>query len=518
MHLHDKGDARLSNAFLLTLVAYFIFQIIIRTSQPGALELDEAEQVFNSQQMLLGYGGQPPLYTWLQWAAFRLFGISLFGLSVLKNALLFVLCVSMYQTAKPFVGTVGAISVSSSLILLAPIGWESQIDRTHTVLATTLAALSLQSYFALLRHPSWWRRVLLGFFIGLGLQSKYNFAVFGAGLVFASIAVREHRRVIWNRDVWPTVIVAILCLLPHGLWFVANVEHATADTLHKMGIDGPQEISYVGKVASGLVHLVLGIAGLVSPFWILFAIASRPCWDDARFTPASPSSRFFLFLYAGALAWPIALAFGGYLLSAKGRWLQPLLFSLPLALFVVFPGTARPLIFRRMICIAGVVAACILAALALRPQVVPAMGKDLRIHQPYPELAAEVVRRFPHVPVLVGQNRHTAGNFRFQHASLRAVLLDDVLRHAVDMEGTVLFLVQAETEGGWQHRLRDAYPTAAVLKQGQIDARPSKRGGEPLIFDYALMQFQRAGSQPQHRNEAQQDGSGEFNNRPTRSR
>ncbi len=489
MQFRDKGDARLGNAFLLTLVAYFLLQILIRTSQPGALELDEAEQVFDAQQLLFGYGGQPPLYSWLQWAVFQLSGVSLLGLSGLKNALLFLLCVSMYRTAKPFVGDVGAISVSSALVLFGPIGWESQIDRTHSILVTVLAALSLQAYFALLRRPSWWRRVLLGLCIGLGMQSKYNFAVFGAGLAFASIAVGEHRRVIWSRDMWVTAITAVLCLLPHGIWFVNNIGLATDETLYKMGAVESLADSHVKNVVSGLGRLVIGIVGFMSPFWILFALVSRPCWKDVRFQLSSPSARFFLYLFAGALACPIVLAFGGYLGNVKGRWLQPLLFSLPLALFVLFPATATPLVFRRMICIAGIAAVSVLTALALRPHVLPAMGKDLRIHQPFPELAAEVVQRFPHARVLVGQNRYTAGNFRFQQVSLPAVLLEDVLRHAVHMEGTAVFLVQTGTADGWQRHLRDAYPAAAVLEQGHISARPSKGGGEMLMFDYALVRF-----------------------------
>jgi 4-amino-4-deoxy-L-arabinose transferase-like glycosyltransferase len=491
MHLHDKGDARSSNAFLLTLVAYFILQILIRTSQGGTLALDEAEQVFYSQRLLLGYDGQPPLYNWLQWVAFKLFGVGPLGLSALKNVLLLMLFVCMYQLAKPFVGTLGAVSVSSSLVLFSPIGWESQIDRTHSILATTLAALSLQAYFAVLRQPSGFRRALLGLFIALGMQSKYNFAVFGAGLFVASIAVREHRQVFWNRGVWITVLVAILCLLPHGLWFAGNIELATEDTLRKMGAGQEHAGSYGQNVASGLGRLAFGIVGFMSPFWILFALASRPYWKHIRFQSGAPSSRFFLFLYTGALAGLIVLAFGGHLANVRGRWLQPLLFSLPLALVVMFPATATPLVLRRMICISGVVAACMLAALALRPYARPALGKPLRMHQPYPELAAELVRRFPDARALATQDRHTAGNLRFQQTLFPTVLIDDVLARPWGIEGKILFLVQSGTHGNWRRRLGDALPKADILEQGQIVARSVERGEQTLQFDYVLVRAQR---------------------------
>ena len=66
-----------------------------------ALELDEAEQALWSQTLAWGYGGQPPLYTWLQAGWFALLGPGVLALSSLKFMLLGLTLVLVWRTALP---------------------------------------------------------------------------------------------------------------------------------------------------------------------------------------------------------------------------------------------------------------------------------------------------------------------------------------------------------------------------------------------------------------------------------
>jgi 4-amino-4-deoxy-L-arabinose transferase-like glycosyltransferase len=188
------GQAQASRIFLLVLAAYFLLQIVIRVGMSYSLNLDEAEQAFEFQQLRLGYDVQPPLYAWLQWLMFSVFGVNLFALSALKNLLLFCTYLAMFYMARSMIGVNGATAASTSLILFPQIGWEAQFDRTHSVLLTALACATLWSYFALLRRPSVGRYALFGLLCGLGLQSKCNFASFIVGLASASLLVPEHRQ------------------------------------------------------------------------------------------------------------------------------------------------------------------------------------------------------------------------------------------------------------------------------------------------------------------------------------
>src|ERR1700749_157064 len=86
----DKRDGFFSARKIFgLLLIYFTLQIILRVCISSSLDLDESEQLVLTQKLSWGYGSQPPLYTWIQFGFFRMFGISVFGLSFLKNILLF---------------------------------------------------------------------------------------------------------------------------------------------------------------------------------------------------------------------------------------------------------------------------------------------------------------------------------------------------------------------------------------------------------------------------------------------
>ena len=137
--LRDRQSVR----FVLVLALYFLAHLLIRLNLSDSLDLDEAEQAFEFQQLRMGYGTQPPLYNWLQWVSFSIFGLNLFGLALLKSLCLFGIYFFMFLTARPLLGSMGAMAVSASLLLLPQIGWEAQRDLTQSALLTTIASTSL---------------------------------------------------------------------------------------------------------------------------------------------------------------------------------------------------------------------------------------------------------------------------------------------------------------------------------------------------------------------------------------
>jgi hypothetical protein len=49
------------------------------------LQVDDAEQIRLSQELLLGYPiPQPPMYSWLSWGMFQILGTGLLALTLLK--------------------------------------------------------------------------------------------------------------------------------------------------------------------------------------------------------------------------------------------------------------------------------------------------------------------------------------------------------------------------------------------------------------------------------------------------
>lgn len=470
--------------FFAAVAAYFLAHLLIRVFVPGSLERDEAEIVYLTQQLRLGYGSQPPLYAWLQWVLFSTFGLNRFSLAILKDLLLIATYLAMFRLARPLIGLHGAVAAAVSLVLFPQIGWESLRDLTHSVLLTALACAALWCYFALLRKPSAERYALFGVIVGLGLQSKYNFGIFLAGLICASLFVPEHRQVLWNRKAGVAAAVAILVLLPHGIWLLDNFQSASTGTLHKMA-EGTEEGGYLRNVAEGLSSMLLAAVA----FSILFlAVYAAICWryrQEVSFNWQTPESRFFLFLYGSFLILLIGIVLTGEVGKVKDRWMMPLLFSLPLAFFVMLPALRRRVVFERILRVCAVAGLAFLVLMPLRTYLGPVVGKISSPHYPYPQLAEDLEYRFPQVKTIVTGDTLIAGNLRFERQELRALLLSEVLQTGERLQGEVLLVMDDGDERDWLGRFRSAYPYAKIREQGQIrlDYRFGAQGHK--VFDYA---------------------------------
>lgn len=487
--LFDHALQQPAVVFPAVLALYFLLHLLIRIALSDSLELDEAEAVFHSQRLALGYGSQPPLYNWLQWIFVSGLGLGLFSLALLKNLLLLATYLCTWFLARPLIGIHAATAASMSLILFPQIGWESQRDLTHTVLVTCLASATLWCYFALLREPVRSRFAMLGLLVGLGLIAKYSFAILVAALVASSYVVKEHRAIVWNRRLPISIAVALAVVLPHGVWLLQHLETAAAGTLHKMA-EGTRDDGYLGNVVQGALSLSVATLAFVWIVVLVYALASRPWWKqlDLRLrTPQTPHARFFLCLYASVLVLLLGLVLTGEVGRIKDRWLQPLLFSLPVALFLLMPELpARPLLAR----IGKACAAMALAVLLLIPARVvlgPMLGKHVRQHLPFPELAAELARRFPQVLTVVTDGTLLAGNLHFQHPAWRTSLLKDVLAGNNRPAGEFLLVMPEDEDVDAIRRLQAAFPHAGTLQQGRL-ALPYRFGGRAAAsYRYSLM-------------------------------
>ncbi len=468
---------------LAALLTYFAAHLLIQVTVDGSLERDEAEIVYLTQQLQLGYGTQPPLYAWLQWLAFALFGLNCFSLALLKVLILVALYLSMYRAARPLIGVHGASAAASSLVLFPQIGWESLRDLTHSVLLTSIACSTLWCYFAVLRKPSTGRYALFGLLVGLGLQTKYNFGIFLTGLICASLLVREHRDVLWSRKVVIAAGVAFLVFLPHGAWLMQNLDAATAGTMHKLA-EGTGEDAYLNNVGAGLASLFLAALAFAALPVLVYLLALRGLHKRIAFDVRSPESRFFLCLYASFLAVLIAVVFTGEVGKIKDRWMMPLLFSLPLALFAVAPRLSRQAAFEHLRPVVVAVGLLVLILLPMRTWFGPALGRVSPPHHPYPELASELVRRFPATTTVVTEGTLIAGNLHFEQPRLRTLLLEHAIRREERLAGQVLLVMDEGAKTGLLHRFRLAYPQAQVMEQGRIALGYRFGGKGSMTFDY----------------------------------
>ena len=120
---------------LFWFAAISLAHVAMRLLASPALKWDEAEQILWTQELALGYGPQPPLYTWLQWAMNQVFGPSVLALSLLKHGLLALTYSLMYLAGRELLDERGAFWASASMVLMPALGW-------HSVRAATAPALA----------------------------------------------------------------------------------------------------------------------------------------------------------------------------------------------------------------------------------------------------------------------------------------------------------------------------------------------------------------------------------------
>lgn len=318
----------------LLLLLYFGAHIVARTLVSDALELDEAEQALWTQQLAAGYGTQPPLYTWLQWAVFQVAGVSVLSLSLLKNTLLASTYAFVWLAARRLMAPPLALLAAASMLLIPQIGWESQRDLTHSVLATAVAAATLYVVVRLIEKPRPALYLALGLCAALGLLSKYSFAVYLAALGLAVLLSRDTRPMLRSPWLIAAALLALVVLAPHALWLLDNWQLASARTLEKL--DAAPGLT--GGIVRGLSSLAGATLATLAALALAFsAIFGRAAWTHAT---ASPHCRLWG-RYLGLLALlMLALVVVGGATHFKGRWLQPLLFMAPLAFFCCRPQLA----------------------------------------------------------------------------------------------------------------------------------------------------------------------------------
>jgi 4-amino-4-deoxy-L-arabinose transferase-like glycosyltransferase len=315
---------------LWLIAAYYLVAILVRVLRADGLQSDEAEQLFQSQFLLWGYGRQPPFYNWLQYGVIHLIGPSIFALSLVKNGLLFLTCL-FYGLAARHLSERKELSAAAMLGVLAlpTVTILAQRDLSHAVATLFAVSFFLYAFFGALTRPSLWRYVLTGVAIGIGAISKYNFVVLPIAALLAILPEAELRRRLFDRRLIATIVVAGLICLPHALWVLGNFQTATAGTVNAMRDDATGNVLL--DRLSGILDLgsaaVTGSLVLVAFLLIAFGRNLIDGWNIETVWTRVTGRMFLICLAAIGL---IAVGMGATTISQK--WLSPFLLILPLYL------------------------------------------------------------------------------------------------------------------------------------------------------------------------------------------
>ena len=216
--------------FIAFLGAYILLQFDLRGYLLPCASGDDMVQLDLSTSLEWAYGTRnPPLYTWLVIAARQVFGATLQAVTLVKFAAMFLMSLFLYLAARRVLGD-GPLALLAALSPLAVklVAWDSVTNYSHTVLATAMYAAT---FYALLRIDADGRPVsyaLFGIFLGLGLLSKYTFALFALALLAAALTDRDLRGRLLNPKASISAVIALAIVTPYLLTMLDSADSMTA--------------------------------------------------------------------------------------------------------------------------------------------------------------------------------------------------------------------------------------------------------------------------------------------------
>ncbi len=370
---------------ILLLCAYFAVQALIRTWLGAPPNLDEAEQFATSDRFAFGYGPHPPLYQWLQTAAFQVFGVNYFAIAVVKNALLFGTWAMLFLLGLKVTGNRLLAVIAGFGLLLSPnFAWESQIDHTHTVSNTFLSVLATYWMFSLIGKRSPLLYVALGFTIGLGLLAKYNFVLFLIALVIAFASDRKARPIVLSPWFVFAIVLAAIVASGHYLYILANPVAGTA----KLGELGLNRLGFVETRLQGIASFAAAIIGVHGIWLAIVLLGFVDRWRDPR-PPVQGideehrhTSRLMLRLWLLLFGIFLGLVLVGGTTNFRDHWLQPEGAFFPLVLAIVFARQIDAVAFRRLVLAAAVLMVAIPIAVIANKRLFPGAQRDAAMPDP----------------------------------------------------------------------------------------------------------------------------------------
>ncbi|WP_423459699.1 glycosyltransferase family 39 protein [Ottowia sp. VDI28] len=345
-------------------------------------------------------------------------------------------------------------------------------DQTHTILVTAMTCAAWWLLIRLVKRPRPLDFAFLGLVCGLGMLSKYSFALVIGAMALAALTVPEARRALLSPGWWWAPVVGLLVVAPHASWLLTHLQEATSGTLHKMQIQ--QGMAW----SKGLLNLTAGLAGMVL-LWVLVALwAFRSAWWQRPVKPAAPwAMSVFKRYFALVLLALLGMVLVGGVTNFRGRWLLPLLCAAPLMAFVARPELQEHPRARRYTGAVAAIAVILLVAAGARLWFGIVRGNADELNQPVIELAAALQEAgYDGKSPIVAADHMLAGTLRtrFPAAPTQACSAeegDDVpacvaqaAQHARQSgQGFLLVSTDSRLEPHWWSRAQSQLPPIAVL-------------------------------------------------------
>lgn len=410
----SKCLAENPNVVIALFGAYFLLQIAVRQFTHVTLRVDEAQQVLFAQWLAIGYDAQPPLYNWYQQVVFAAFGTSMATIAFAKNLILFLTFAVYIKTAELVLENKCLVVVSALALFIIPqVFWQAQRDLTHTAMLMLTFMSLIYASIRLIKRPTFTGYILVGVIAGLGVLSKYNFALALPALLVAVWFHPQGRERLLDKRFALTILASVVVFLPHLFWLMDNLVFASEVTLKRMAEDAPENRFL--QVARGLVRFFVGSLVIIAVPALLLGLGAR---TEKKVLQNSRSVwfRFFLNYFVAITALMTIVILMTTMTELRDRWLLPLLLPAPiLAALYLDRYLADPRHFvSRFLPVPLIAMVLVPIALLLSHPVVASLGRTSNSNYNWVAFARHIVDSEKLSPsVIVTPNWPVGGNLRF---------------------------------------------------------------------------------------------------------
>jgi 4-amino-4-deoxy-L-arabinose transferase-like glycosyltransferase len=433
----------------------------------STMELDEAEQFIIGSVYSWGYSNQPPVYTWIVKMISSLFGMNIRTLIAVKYCLMFCFYFSFYLISHSFWDRKKSLLVTGSLLLFYTYSYDFNRHLSHTILVTAMASITSLIYIHLLLKKNTSYYLLLGISIGFGIISKYNFVFFLSALILASISTKEGRRMIFDRRTLLSVLICCLIILPHFLWLI----HQKFPSIHHALLKAHAGELKLHSVQSLFMVIGSSFYGVVT-FPLIFGIFF---WHHVSLNTTKNSQ--ILSIFRWLIFYGLMIPLSGILILRTGhfseKWLAPVLFCVPLALFSLVDMDMNKNRFRLFGYLCTFIAIMILLVRAFIGFLPDAVGKVERIHTPFKAVSLQLIKELQEKGIhnlqdltVVTDSGYLAVNIIVNMPGAKFMVLKNDMKEVSFQKRDVIIVWDASKQGIYiPKKFLDVFPSAIPINR-----------------------------------------------------
>ncbi|HAN76777.1 MAG TPA: glycosyl transferase [Bacteroidales bacterium] len=333
----------------IILIAFILLKFLLQCiliSQDYDLQRDEYLHLDQGQHLAWGFQSVPPFTSWVSFII-QLLGNGVFWVKFFPALFGALTIFIVWKAIEELNGNLFALILGATCILFSALLRINTLYQPNSfdILSWTTLYFIIIKYFKT-ENTKWLYFGAVVF--AIGFLNKYNLVFLIIGLLPA-ILLTEQRKVFAKKELYFSILVGFLLVLPHLFWQYKN-NFPVFQHLNELAETQLVNVNRVDFLKSQLLFYIGSIVVIFSSFYAL--LFHKP-FSKYKFFFFSIIFTLIVFMYFKAKdyyaigIYPIYISFGSVYLayifeSGWKRYLQPLAIAIPLLLFIPIYNVAFP--------------------------------------------------------------------------------------------------------------------------------------------------------------------------------